>query len=613
MGCTAGFGADNKSIETPSTEGVESEPQKDNQQLLPHETFLQQFGHKEISFGDKKSTVAEAIENCPHLKGLGEAALQSVVKTVVDSEEQKASQQTETLEEEKEPERPSLVPSTPSRPKTPKKETIAKEPAPSQETATEQAAFVATGTQSTSESSDYSQVETHAHEDHLNPKRKQERRHEDRVVPARENRDSAQTTTQEVLTEGAPYSREADAPKNGYIAAELPNHTDAAPETNHVDRPEYNSEVAVVNTLFDPVEDKAERIIGTDNEVFDDSLGGEVWMPTQPSEPETIEDDPSASLGSLPELNDQIVFGQDDVVEIHHEAASKQPASPEAYLEEVLVFDVSGNVYTSEDREVVAGEESSEQWNDLTQEAEATFEQLVQLLDTEGEELFQLTASAEGEMAITFEFEYETDEYLDEPENVTPSEEAWLLPTETSKEQAEVVPEPPAHLVELIASVTETEETVTLEYIQEQADQQPFEVTLARLALLLERPDDSLPDQLGGLIQQVDRALQGGMEVAENNHNKLHITPETLQSLLVLLYMTGHANPRESLLELVREADLQRLVQTMRYLAQLSNPRERWESVDSPSLAADDADTNHTLRTHIGKLAVMFHKLQAAP
>lgn len=320
--------------------------------------------------------------------------------------------------------------------------------------------------------------------------------------------------------------------------------------------------------------------------------------------------------GLLPELNEPLVFDSEsrsDYVATQEQVLDAgQPASPEAYLEETLVFDASGNVYTSEDRQVVSGEESSEQRTDLAQEAETTFEQLVQLLDTGEEEYIQLTIGAEGEMAITFELEHETDEYADESENVTSSEEAWPLPIETSKEQTEVASEPPVHLAELIASVTEAEETVTLEGIWEQADQKPFEVTLARLALLLERPDDSLPDQLGGLIQQVNHSLQGSMEVAENN-KKLHITPETLQSLLVLLYMTGHANPRESLLELVRGTDLQRLVQTMRYLAQLSNPHEQWEAADSPGLTADNVDTHHTLRTRIGKLAVMFHSLQSSP
>lgn len=82
--------------------------------------FLEQYGGKNVTFGGKTASVAEAIESCPHLRQLGEVALQSVVITVVESQ-----QSTQAKQAEGESSKPKLIGKTVPSKHVPKPQEVA--------------------------------------------------------------------------------------------------------------------------------------------------------------------------------------------------------------------------------------------------------------------------------------------------------------------------------------------------------------------------------------------------------------------------------------------------------------------------------------------------------
>lgn len=76
--------------------------------------FLEQHADKTISFGEYSGTVAEALEKCPHLRQMGETAVQNIVQVLIGDEKQKTR--------EVEPK-----PANPAKPEPPKRQKPARQ------------------------------------------------------------------------------------------------------------------------------------------------------------------------------------------------------------------------------------------------------------------------------------------------------------------------------------------------------------------------------------------------------------------------------------------------------------------------------------------------------
>lgn len=98
MECPAGFGSSNDIRE--EIENFSSAPEEKSPKGA---SFLEEYGEKIVRFGDKEATVAEALERCPHLKKLGETAMQGAIKAMVVHEEVADE---EKVEEKRETQKP---------------------------------------------------------------------------------------------------------------------------------------------------------------------------------------------------------------------------------------------------------------------------------------------------------------------------------------------------------------------------------------------------------------------------------------------------------------------------------------------------------------------------
>ncbi|HEY5549778.1 MAG TPA: hypothetical protein VIK37_01065 [Candidatus Saccharimonadales bacterium] len=175
----------------------------------------------------------------------------------------------------------------------------------------------------------------------------------------------------------------------------------------------------------------------------------------------------------------------------------------------------------------------------------------------------------------------------------------------------------PSDFEAFVATQPISEEPVTLEAIQEEANEQPLEQTLVQLVELLsgapEKADaETEENKLYAILQGIEDAMPAcyiGQEAAET---KPRITAEMTEKLLRLLRALGYENPKEVLVSFVARFDLAFLLQTLKYLCQLNNEHNRQEflAVFSTFPANDDDDT----RLRIGKMLFgLIAKLSPEP
>lgn len=199
-----------------------------------------------------------------------------------------------------------------------------------------------------------------------------------------------------------------------------------------------------------------------------------------------------------------------------------------------------------------------------------------------------------------------------EPEQLTLEEP---IPTET---HAEEDGEMTVDFAIFIAEQPEVEEVVPLETMIEQADEQPLEQTFVQLARYLsdtlqenqdtaEASDDDMLElsdkyvEVRAILQDIAEILPARYSVNEETQDqRLPITPEMTQNLLLLLRSLGYEQPREVLIEFVRLHRLAFLLQALQYMCQLNNEENRQEFyVQSTTYAPSD---DGTARLRLGKV-----------
>ncbi len=149
------------------------------------------------------------------------------------------------------------------------------------------------------------------------------------------------------------------------------------------------------------------------------------------------------------------------------------------------------------------------------------------------------------------------------------------------------------------------EVVLDFETIKNTANEQPLEVGLVQLALLLEEvtPDT---EALIIMVKELSDSFVVPAHESGGQPDAIRITPEITKNLLALLRLIGYENPGKVLLEFVSRYDLEFLVQAIRYLAQLTNQANRAESLRvklfKPSLL------HITRPTYIGRVALVLVK-----
>jgi hypothetical protein len=156
------------------------------------------------------------------------------------------------------------------------------------------------------------------------------------------------------------------------------------------------------------------------------------------------------------------------------------------------------------------------------------------------------------------------------------------------------------------------EEPVTLEVIQNRAEEQPLEQTLAMLVEhLAETGGETEQDVIYEIIGEIKAALPACYVYAETEEREIHITPEMTGKLLIFLKALGYEQPSEVLISFVGHYDLTFLLQALEYICQL-NDDNRQEFLLASSIAATDDDDNTRLR--LGKLLFgLIAKLSPEP
>ena len=88
MECPAGYtySEDRDSSETDISSKDVATDNDSTSKDAPPRSFMDEYGERTIKFGDMESTVNEALERCPHLRNLGETAMQGVIKAMVSAE-----------------------------------------------------------------------------------------------------------------------------------------------------------------------------------------------------------------------------------------------------------------------------------------------------------------------------------------------------------------------------------------------------------------------------------------------------------------------------------------------------------------------------------------------
>ncbi len=139
------------------------------------------------------------------------------------------------------------------------------------------------------------------------------------------------------------------------------------------------------------------------------------------------------------------------------------------------------------------------------------------------------------------------------------------------------------------------EEPVTLEAIQEQADNQPLEQTLLKLASLIEEATETPnQDSWQQILHDIETALPECYTVTEAGETRLHITPEMTEKLLMLLAEIGYHQPTQTLVGFVATYGPDFLLQALEYLSQRPDNRPELSAV--LTIAATNRDDISRIR-----------------
>lgn len=135
-------------------------------------------------------------------------------------------------------------------------------------------------------------------------------------------------------------------------------------------------------------------------------------------------------------------------------------------------------------------------------------------------------------------------------------------------------------------------EEVTLENIKEQSSELPLEQTLVQLVEYLTKSTDDLEqrESLIEIIKDIEKTLPYCYIGQETEEAKLQITPEMTDRLLTLLRELGYQNPREALVNIIRNFGFEFLTQSLTYLYQLTDEDNRKEflSLTTPAISSND-------------------------
>ncbi len=155
----------------------------------------------------------------------------------------------------------------------------------------------------------------------------------------------------------------------------------------------------------------------------------------------------------------------------------------------------------------------------------------------------------------------------------------------------------------------ESEETIDIETIVTNANEQPLEETFAQLIELLEGGSFDSTDVMSA-IKDFSKAFAYSNREHSTEREELLVTPAITQKLLDLLRAIGYENPQEALLGLISRHDLEFLVQAMRYLAQLANPDNQHEFLRSNPVSHTFKYVIEPAATRLGRSILLLIKQQ---
>lgn len=135
-------------------------------------------------------------------------------------------------------------------------------------------------------------------------------------------------------------------------------------------------------------------------------------------------------------------------------------------------------------------------------------------------------------------------------------------------------------------------EEVTLESIKEQSSELPLEQTLVQLVEYLAKSTEDVEqrESLIEIIKDIEKTLHYCYIGQETEEAKLQTTPEMTDRLLTLLRELGYQNPREALVNIIRNFGFEFLTQSLIYLYQLTDEDNRREflSLTTPAISSND-------------------------
>lgn len=116
------------------------------------------------------------------------------------------------------------------------------------------------------------------------------------------------------------------------------------------------------------------------------------------------------------------------------------------------------------------------------------------------------------------------------------------------------------------------ETPMSIEDIQTQAENQPLEVSLQQLVLLI---SEALPEN-EALMAEIF-AITDTFETIKDETSTIKFDQAMLSKILLLLKLIGYEAPEQSLLDLITRHDLRFVISAIRYLHELTNPHKRQE------------------------------------
>lgn len=160
-----------------------------------------------------------------------------------------------------------------------------------------------------------------------------------------------------------------------------------------------------------------------------------------------------------------------------------------------------------------------------------------------------------------------------------------------------------------IETQPEVQNSIPLEIIIDQANEQPLEQTFVQLARHLsevatageqDKADtdkgllelNAAHDKLFTLLQEIEAELPQCYIGQETENPGLQITPEMTKKLLLLLTQLGYENPRETILAFVSQFGVSFLLQSLTYFCQQISSDDRKEILGQTALQLPSNDDN---------------------